>query len=462
VATYPSLQASPPESSDIIINVFVFSSLTLALICAFVGILRKDQLKQHLLWTTKRTDARSQVLDRQSRFETNSSRRLWDSANHISLGLVFSIGLFATSIFVLLGTLHWFVALAVLLLASFALGVIFWRDLPCYYRQCRTWLRLIQLRLFRALPRSLTPPIIRRKVIPELSAGLGLSEYAMAGLLSRAILSRTSGLTASGVVEPGVWQHRVRGLLGLIRLSNQIHDASREVAAAQIAMLERIVDLVLAVLRDRNPLKGNVSMLSLIWSKAKGCLAWERSGQQSRDHVEQSLGPLSWLGWICDALRQFNTEEICLLSDVVSDQLAHTLRVTKAMQRGVSGEEGIPEESLFAAFCLAREMLCGVPPGTSELKLRHAIALAGVRLQFDLPPVLGEDTFIAELYQLGPELQGGRFSGCDNPHLLQHIAPRMQILRLNLRSLFQGDFRNLWHTGDREYYFHAVCIRSIR
>jgi hypothetical protein len=106
--------------------------------CAFVGILRKDQLRQHMLWTTKRmNDARQQVVDRQFYFELNSGQNLWKSAEQLSRGLAFSIALFAIGILIFLCTLHWVVAFVVCLFACVAPDLVFpGRGLRWFLRRC--------------------------------------------------------------------------------------------------------------------------------------------------------------------------------------------------------------------------------------------------------------------------------------------------------------------------------------
>jgi hypothetical protein len=142
VAMYPALQTSTTKvqvHTAIAINVFVFSSLTLSLTCAFVAILRRDQLRQYLSWTTEPRAAQEKVLDRQFRFEQTTRRKLWVSARQLSEVLILSIFLFAIAVFVLLWTLDRSVALAVLMFAGAALCVIFWGDISHYYFVCRSW-----------------------------------------------------------------------------------------------------------------------------------------------------------------------------------------------------------------------------------------------------------------------------------------------------------------------------------
>jgi hypothetical protein len=247
IATYPllqpssavassSLQPSQPKVSAVTMNVFVFSSLALALICASVGILRKTQLKQHLAWMSQRTDARAQIVKRQFSYELNSSRMLWDSASHFSWGLTLSISLFAVGIFVFLWTMSWVVALAVLLFACFTLCVIFSRDIPHYYHRCRGWVRgwvhgrvlAILNWLSRAestewqevLLQILLLTSEQIKQIYHAGSRPFVKDHFL--LLSHAIMSRTSGLTASGV-DPNV-RRLARSIVGLGRLPDSTRD----------------------------------------------------------------------------------------------------------------------------------------------------------------------------------------------------------------------------------------------
>jgi hypothetical protein len=60
-----------------------------------------------------------------------------------------------------------------------------------------------------------------------------------------------------------------------------------------------------------------------------------------------------WLIWLDAALSQLETEEACLLADVISDQLEYPLRVTEPLRFGVSGVDFMPEEPSYSAFCVA-------------------------------------------------------------------------------------------------------------
>jgi hypothetical protein len=419
IATYPLLQpssavASPPiqplqpKLSALTMNVFVFSSLTLALICASVGILRKTQLKQHLAWMSKRTDARAQIVERQLSYELNSRRMLWDSARHFSWGLTLSIGLFAVGIFVFLWTMSWVVALAVLLFACFTLCVVFSRDIPHISRRCIIWVLLTISSLLVALYNRYDPddPYYDPK---ELAAESGPSVADQVRLLSHAIMSRASGLTASGV-DPNVGRLG-QSIVGLGRLPDSTSHWSvldpRMVteASSESAGLGRVLDIVLAILQDRDPLKGGYSIPLSLWDRVKGYLTLRLPKPSKRqiypwskrpdplvyDDMEEPDWLVSdryhpWMIWLFDALRQCSVEERCLLADALSGQLALYLRVTGASRGSTSGTGPVREKFLDSAFCLAFVLFQWVPPGVSKLKLRWIIASAGVRLQLsDLP-----------------------------------------------------------------------------
>jgi hypothetical protein len=381
-------------------NVFVFSSLALALICAFVGILRKNQLKQHLFWTKTRTDARSQIADRQFSFELNSSLKLWDSARHFSLGLALSIGLFAIGVFVFLWTLDPFLVLAVFLFSLLTLCVIFWRVVSYYYRRCRSWICAIRRSLWKSLPKCLRP---RDWGLRLLSMGGGVYTGSQPlvkdhfDLLLRAIMSRTSGLNPSGV-DPHI-QRLAQCIEGLGRLPDDTYvwrvltPTKMKDAVLESAGLGRALEIVLGILKERDPLKGRRTIPLSLWSRIRGCLTGcVKPYPQQRQlplygNIPDSIVlEYPWLIWTETALRQFNTEEQCLLGDIVSEQLEYTLRVTEPLRGSDIDMNVIPDELLHSAFCLAHVLLAHIPCGPSYMNLRQAIALAGVRLQFSSLP----------------------------------------------------------------------------
>jgi hypothetical protein len=450
VATYPSLQSSPPKSSDITINVFVFSSLTLALTCAFVGILRKEQLKQHLSWIGKRKDARAQLEDRQFSFEMNDHRTLWDSANQLSIGLTLSIALFAVGIFVLLWNLHWFVALAVFLFLCSTLCLIFWRDVPYYCLRLRASTRAVRVKVFGALPDT-WERLVRLFDFDEELVEEGLrpseNEDDMVCTLSRAIMFRTSGLTAPDIVDPDFWQHRVRGLLGLARLSRPSGRAE-----ARTVMLRRIMDVVVTVVKDRVHPKKSVGGPLTLWAWINGRLTPERTSlrqlelptgwHKTRDAVAMVEQWQTRL--VCAFGNRFKTEEICLLSDVVSEQLSRTLRTTKSLPRDATGVEGSLEE-LLSAFYLAQTMHRAVPDGHSGSKIKQAIALAGVQLLANR----SSDSGLAI-----DEHDRGDDAGClppsANPELLGDVDSTIRAFCVDLRTIFLDEFKDLWKIKDGE------------
>jgi hypothetical protein len=513
VATYPLLQSPPPtqKASIITINIFVFSSLALALTCAFVSILRKNQLKQYLSWTSKRTDARSKTMHRQFSFELNSSRKLWDSASHISVGLTLSIGLFAVGVFVLLWNLDHCVAGVVFLFVCLTLCVIFSSDLPVYYRRCRSRVRAISRDLFifsRDLYRRLCDRIraIRVRygwyqasfrdlldssvVIPGpdmvyydqayvRSRRLGEQQF---GLLSRAIMSRTSGLTASGV-DPNVG-HLAQSIVGLGKLplgtdllGNPISTGVWRVLALQkiakaplVAGLGRVLDSVLAILRDRDPYKGSHTIPLSLWSRVKGCLTRTKPAPQERKlhaimntHdsivVAQIVVAHPWLIWIGTALSELSAEERCLLGDIVSDQIVHTLRVTEPLRRSGSGVNPMPEEPLYSAFCLAQILLSHVPyKGPSDERLRRAIVLAGVRLQFSNPPSRFRFFPTSNSDHSGRMHSAVRFVEWSNQSLQQAINE--MVLSLSSRIWFDDDIHRSSHELEDQHHFPHVSCES--
>jgi hypothetical protein len=457
----------------VIINVLVFSSLALALICAFVGILRKNQLKEHLSWMSRHTNARSQVLRRQSSFELNSDRLLWNSASHISVGLTLSISLFATGIFVLLWSLSWFVALPVFLFTCFTLCVVFSKDVSSYYHgQCRDWVRIVQRRLLKALPSSWG--WLRGLLHVEASqvyAGLRPFRNDHFSLLARAILSRTSGLTASGV-DPDMWRHLAQGIVGLGRLDrpkNVWRVLSPRTCAGALnegpwLELGHILDVILAILKTRDSEKGrHVFPLFLgLWSRIQGHRSSEKPTTQQRDllcGIDDSVASVHpWLIWLDASLSQLNTEEAYLLADVLSNQLAYTLRVTDPLKSIVSGAGLMPEEPLYSAFCVARVMLNQVPFGSLDLKLRRAIALAGVRLQFSNLPSASR-LFSSNLHQPGDKNQMARFVGWANPSLQRDTNSMMTCALYNLWDLSRIDLHH--PSQNNEEGEHRIASASL-
>jgi hypothetical protein len=219
-------------------------------------------------------------------------------------------------------------------------------------------------------------------------------------LLSHAIMSRASRLTASGV-DPNVGR-LARCIVGLGRLQ-RVTKTSVEGAG-----LGRVLDVVLAILRERDPLRGGYIIPLSLWDRVKGYLTLRKPKRLRRQMNQVSETPdyfLSndlnetpdwlvspryhpWMIWLFDALRQFSVEEICLLADTLSDQLALYLRaLTITSRRSSFRTDSEPNEPLYSAFCLAYVLFQRVPQEASKLKLLWIIASAGVRLQLsDLPP----------------------------------------------------------------------------
>jgi hypothetical protein len=275
VATYPSL--GPPASHETIaINIFLFSSLSLSLMCAFVGILRKDQLRRYMLWTTSRQDAREEVLRRQAGFESLSEQNLWKSAEQLSSGLALSIGLFAAGIMIFLCTLNWVVALVVCLFACVVPDIIFpGRGLRWFLRQCwdrccwkmlRAWSKLWSGRdLFwmeRLSPR-LYGWIIFSRVSRIKPSNPKQNDF---GYLSRAILRAWSGEAYVSLDAPA-GAHFVPCVFGLRRLPD-VGYRSRKVPSScpsgndspQMRSLGNAVDLFLGIFKQLDPLDGVCDM----------------------------------------------------------------------------------------------------------------------------------------------------------------------------------------------------------
>jgi hypothetical protein len=432
------------------INIFVFSSLALALICAFVGILRKNQLKQHLSWASERTDARYQTVLRQFSFELNSSRKLWDSASHISVGLTLSIGLFAVGVFILLWTLDQCVAEVVFLFACLTLCVIFSRDLSIYYRRCRGWVRAFQRRLYLASPWHWLDYLLHING-SHVYAGLRPLAEDHFGLLSRAIMSRTSGLTASGV-DPNVGR-LAQSIVALGRLARDtetwriLTPQTMAEAPLECARLGRVLDIILAILQDRDPLKGSKTTPLSLWFRVKGMLTWAKPDPQQRQ-LPSYISDLiisghPWLIWTRTALQQLNIDEQCLLGEIVSDQLAYTLRVTEPLRGSVSGAGLTPEEPLYSAFCLALVIRSGVPRGPSDTKLSLVIALAGMRLQFSNLPLGSRIISSSSLGQSSQKLQAVRFCRWADSSLQRDTNKIMLMREVGaLSALFDGRCTN--------------------
>jgi hypothetical protein len=401
-------------------NVFVFSSLTLALICASVGILRKTQLKQHLAWMSKRTDARAQIVERQSSYELNSRRMLWDSASHFSWGLTLSIGLFAIGIFIFLWSLSWVVALAVLLFACLTLCVIFSRDISHIYDRCHGWgLWLVIVALKRMDPDE---SVLTDDEIYQY-AGSKLSDRDWFRLLSHAIMSRTSGLTASGA-DPNLGRLAL-SILGLGRLPNstvvvwRVLDPKRIVKASSgVAGLGRVLEIVLTILKDRDLFKGSDVIPPSLWARVKGYLTWTKPLPQKRrlgrkrrfSRIPPSVAlELPWLNWTCSASWEFNAEEACLLTDILSDQLVSYLQVIEPLRESASRTPPVPEEPLYSAFWLAYVLFLRDPPKASRFRLRRIIALAWVRLQLSDLQLRARLTSVTDSNQSGHEQANASF-----------------------------------------------------
>jgi hypothetical protein len=451
IATYPLLQpasgvTSPlsqppqPKASVVVMNVFVFSSLALALICASVGILRKTQLKQHLAWTKKRTDARAQIVARQLSYELNSCRMLWDSASHFSWGLTLSIGLFAVGIFIFLWTMNHSVAWAVLVFACFTLCVIFSRDILKYYHLCRDWICVkwywlrcqdwvFVIEVVVNLICSWNSHMFIRETVPRPSVG----DHAHFHLLSRAIMSRTLELTASGV-DPYIGR-LARSIVGLGKLP---HGTGQKVVASEASKknvgLERAVDTVLAILQDRDPLKGSISIPVSLWSRVKGHFTLTQPAPRQRQALsymsDLAFMTLPWMFWITHAFRELNIEEKYLLATVISDQFPSYLRMTEPLQPVVSGMQPALEDSLYSAFllayCMRQQFIEGkIPLGPLDLKLRQFITLAAVRLQFSNLPKGARLTSARNLDHSGHENPAASFVEWANKDLQRTINKRI-------------------------------------
>jgi hypothetical protein len=375
VAIYPSLQTSSPKVPDVTANVFVFCSLSLSLSCAFGGILRKDQLKRYISWTSKRTDARSQVVDRQFRFEINSRRRLWDSAKDLSAGLVLSISLFTVGIFVLLFALHWFVALAVCLFSCITLCVIFGGDIHYYYLHCRRWFRAVQYKL-EAWERQFG---MGRITLDEVNAGLLPSDDDHFGLLARAVMSRTPESIPPDNL-PNIARHHVRAILGLGGLHSRGYYRWRVLkppSGAETGYLALLgaVDLVLAILQDRGPLKTQSttvgplprrSGLKKLFTHFTGQIEYDPESLTLELDSELSSGnpwrtaevaARPWLTWIMTVLAHLSAEETMLLADVIAASLRYTLHAAHDLPIGLRRDDvDRRRTSITSADYLARAL----------------------------------------------------------------------------------------------------------
>jgi hypothetical protein len=474
VATYQSLQSSPQASeSAITVNAFMFCSLALTLTCAFVGILRKEELKQHLSWLSnlKRKDARARLEDRQFSFDLNTNRRLWDCANQLSVGLTVSIGLFTVGILVLLWSIRRRLALAMFLFLCFTLALLFWRDVSFYYVRCRARARTIRCKVYDALPGSwdrlrnllkMDRAQVDKGVLPP------QDDDGRIRLLSHAIISRASGLTESGVIDSKFWLQRVNGLLGLARLST----SESEPEEGRTVLLRRIVDLVVMVVEDHDVLKANIGAPLTLWAQITGSTEEKPTLQQrsfrSDRHLADNPSAMTrkWEEWLWSAFAaEYNTEELCLLSDVVSQQLERTARTTKAptvLTRNVTAVQESLEE-LLSAFCLAWRMFIMVPYGPTDVKLRQALALAGARLQPEVDSLSSEIGLASSAGTDGDNrgVAAARWLASANPQLLIYVNPKLRGLCYDLDSIFQDEFKDQWQIKDGENVFGALhCRRS--
>jgi hypothetical protein len=394
VATYPSLLDAPASAADIITNVFLFCSLALSLLCAFVGILRKDDLKRYLLPMEDTIGtARDRVCWRQSTFERDTEGKLWNSADQLSRGLVCSIGSFSAGILILLWTLNWFVALTVLVFVCVAPDLFFpgrgvlwflqyvfvkgilWlaevkrtlaQNMPYSCSRLRTWLWGINL--YKYLPR----PVSRTGDNSDFND------------LLRAILPRFSMMIhADSSSNTGF-----RCLLGLARLPDTRggHQEWQVLASdghdAEDGGLRRVVNLFLAILKQQVPCKGVPSSLRTrlrrCWNLILGKYVHEMR-PVARDSLAAAATVYPWVTWITPAIVQLRKGNHDGISHSFGLEIMRTLRAIESAQ-----ETDIPfsKETWFAAFCLAqkfRECLF-LRDGSSKRRIYQAWLVAGVQL----------------------------------------------------------------------------------
>jgi hypothetical protein len=348
-------------------NVFVFSSLSLSLTCAFVGILRRDQLRQYLSWTTDLTSARDQIRDRQFRFEQNSRRELWISARQISAGLTLSIVLFAVAIFVLLWTLNPFVALAVFLFTAVALRVIFEGDISHYYLVLSSWVRVLKSKLSLSSPSTWLESF---RDVDEYEIGLKPAKGEDFALLSRAIVSKPSGLATSNVTDSGKWANHIAAMLGLCELSAYTDNTKESAKDSESRWgpltrgdgkgmaIGQILRVVFRMLEDRSPSRDPLRLPPWIPQSAVSGLK------------------CPWLEWMDPALHNLSAGEISCFSDIIATQLPRFLEL-----RVITKADNSPNEALLCGLWLAHALYLIVPHGP-DLKLHQAAVLAAIRLQF--------------------------------------------------------------------------------
>jgi hypothetical protein len=220
-------------------------------------------------------------------------------------------------------------------------------------------------------------------------------------------------------------------------------------ASSEGAGLGRVLDIVLAILQDRDPLKGGYIIPLSLWDRAKGYFTFRkpkplrRQMHQYLQHPDCLVSDHRWMIWLFDALGQSSVEEICLLADVLSDQLAFYLRALTRTSRG-SASRTIPvaENFLYSAFCLAYVLFQRVPHGASKLKLHRIIAPAGVRLQLSDLPSRARLTSVTDSNQSGHE---------------QAVASFVEWADICLQENFDV---SIWACWERYRFFTIYSIHS--
>jgi hypothetical protein len=401
VATYPSL--GPPAShGTIAINILLFSSLSLSLMCAFVGILRKDQLRRYMLWTTAHKDAREEVLGRQTNFESHSGQNLWKSAEQLSRGLALSIGLFAAGIVIFLCTLNLVVALVVCLFACVVPDLLFpGRGLHWSLQKCYDWCHWQILLAWGKLWRVehsvwmiRTYPRLYRWITSWDLPSIRPSDPKQTdfGYLSRAIL-RAWSREAYVSLDAPVDTHLVPCVFGLHRLPDVGHHIRKVPSSGPSGNdsprthgLGNAVDLILGILKQLDPLDGVCDMPASLRSRV-----WRRlTIQQYTPHMRSlpfGIAPtaasvLPWLRWVHESIRQLDSSQRCFLAEMLSHRLLFALRANAPLRgTDLSSPDG-PEEPFLAAFCLAAELHSPHHNfGSSMIMLQQVLALAAVRMQ---------------------------------------------------------------------------------
>jgi hypothetical protein len=448
VATYPSL--GPPAShGTIAINILLFSSLSLSLMCAFVGILRKDQLRRYMLWTTAHKDARQEVLGRQTNFESHSGQNLWKSAEQLSRGLALSIGLFAAGIVIFLCTLNLVVALVVCLFACVVPDLLFpgrglrWSLQKCYdwchWQILLAWGKLWRVEhsvwMIRTYPRlyrwitSWDLPSIRPSDPKQ-------TEF---GYLSRAIL-RAWSREAYVSLDAPVDTHLVPCVFGLHRLPDVGHHTRKVPSSGPSGNdsprthgLGNAVDLILGILKQLDPLDGVCDMPASLRSRV-----WRRlTIQQYTPHMRSlpfGIAPtaasvLPWLRWVHESIRQLDSSQRCFLAEMLSHRLLFALRANAPLRgTDLSSPDG-PEEPFLAAFCLAAELHSPHHNfGSSMIMLQQVLALAAVRMQTSYLPSSSNTsgTTGANGFMLCSDLGVTRFVKWVDVDLQEWVASKMR------------------------------------